>query len=99
MVRDFLKMSLGDLAAPHVDTQVDDAVSVRGVRVACDGDGGAGHPRVWLTLDAVRGRVRCPYCSRTFVGAPEPEAESESEPEAESEPESESESEPESGLE
>ena len=92
MVRDFLKMSAGDLAAPHVDTQVDDAVSVRGVRVACDGDGGAGHPRVWLTIDAVRGRVRCPYCSRVFVGAPEPE------PESEPEAEPESESDPESGL-
>ena len=89
MVRDFLKMSAADLAAPHVDTQVDDAVSVQGVRVACDGDGSAGHPRVWLTIDAVRGRVRCPYCSRVFVGAPEPEAE----------PEPESESEAESGLE
>ena len=80
MVRDFLKMSLGDLAAPHVDAQTDDVVAVRGVRVACDGDGGAGHPLVWLTIDAVRGRVRCPYCSRVFVvGAPEPESESEPE--------------------
>ena len=88
MVRDFLKMSAADLAAPHVDTQVDDVVSVRGLRVACDGADSAGHPRVWLTIDAVRGRVRCPYCSRIFVGASEPEPELESESEPESEPES-----------
>ena len=82
MVRDFLKMSAADLAAAHVDTQTDDVVAVRGVRVACDGADSAGHPRVWLTIDAVRGRVRCPYCSRVFVGAPEPESESESEAES-----------------
>ena len=76
MVGDFLKMSAADLAAPYVDTQTDDVVAVRGLRVACDGADSAGHPRVWLTFDAVCGRVRCPYCSRVFVHAPETESES-----------------------
>ena len=41
---------------------------VTGVRVACDGGGGAlGHPRVWLTLDEATRQVRCPYCSRLYV--------------------------------
>ena len=39
-----------------------------GVRVACDGGGGAlGHPRVWLTLDEATRQVRCSYCSRLYV--------------------------------
>lgn len=43
-----------------------------GVRVACDGGGGAlGHPQVWLNLqkedDDAPAKVVCPYCSRLFV--------------------------------
>ncbi len=34
--------------------------------VACDGGGGAGHPRVFLDMEE-RGEVVCPYCSRRFV--------------------------------
>ena len=35
--------------------------------VACDGNValGAGHPRVFLTLEKA-GEIVCPYCSRTF---------------------------------
>ncbi|MEC8727473.1 MAG: zinc-finger domain-containing protein [Candidatus Puniceispirillales bacterium] len=41
---------------------------VTGLRVPCDGGGGAlGHPRVWLTLDEDTRQVRCPYCSRLYV--------------------------------
>jgi len=36
--------------------------------VACDGGGGAlGHPRVYLHIDDAKGRISCPYCSKTYV--------------------------------
>jgi uncharacterized Zn-finger protein len=48
-------------AAPAAPEVVDTPV------VACDGgDGGLGHPRVYLTFDGAS-QVVCPYCSRTFV--------------------------------
>jgi len=34
--------------------------------VACDGDGPAGHPRVWLNM-ADSDFIDCPYCDRRFV--------------------------------
>jgi uncharacterized Zn-finger protein len=39
-----------------------------GARVHCDGDvdGVAGHPRVFLQIDA-RGFAECGYCDRRFV--------------------------------
>jgi uncharacterized Zn-finger protein len=38
------------------------------LEVACDGGGGAlGHPRVYLHIDAARGQISCPYCSKTYV--------------------------------
>ncbi len=47
-------------AKPDIQT-VDTAV------VACDGgNGGLGHPRVFLALGPERSVV-CPYCSRTYV--------------------------------
>jgi uncharacterized Zn-finger protein len=40
----------------HVDERI----------VACDGgDGGLGHPRVFLRIDATN--VTCPYCSRHYI--------------------------------
>ena len=39
-------------------------------RVACDGDGALGHPRVFLSLE--NGEAECPYCGRRFVYAPAP---------------------------
>lgn len=37
-------------------------------RVACDGgEGGLGHPRVWLQLAKEHGWVECPYCDCKFV--------------------------------
>lgn len=51
-----------DMAEMHVP------FPVTGLRVPCDGGGGAlGHPRVWLTLDENTRQVRCPYCSRHYV--------------------------------
>lgn len=36
--------------------------------VSCDGSGGAlGHPRVFLHIDETKGRITCPYCSKTYV--------------------------------
>ena len=37
-------------------------------RVACDGGGALGHPRVYLDLGA-DGKVECGYCGRLFVKA------------------------------
>lgn len=37
-------------------------------RVCCDGgDGALGHPRVWLSVDADKGYVECPYCDKLYV--------------------------------
>jgi uncharacterized Zn-finger protein len=45
-----------------------ETVEVETRRVACDGGEGAlGHPRVWLSIDAAKGWVECPYCDRRFV--------------------------------
>ena len=42
--------------------------TVKKSRVACDGgDGGLGHPRVWLQIPADRGWVECPYCDKRFI--------------------------------
>ncbi|MGB0661456.1 MAG: zinc-finger domain-containing protein [Mangrovicoccus sp.] len=43
---------------------------VTATRVACDGGEGAlGHPRVYLTIDAEKGYVQCPYCDKLFIAA------------------------------
>jgi uncharacterized Zn-finger protein len=59
------------LAPPHPtpDTpEMHTPFPVSGLRVSCDGGGGAlGHPQVWLTLDETTRQVRCPYCSRLYV--------------------------------
>ncbi len=36
-------------------------------KVACDGGGGDGHPRVWLHIPEDRGWVECPYCDTRYV--------------------------------
>ncbi|MBC7800438.1 MAG: zinc-finger domain-containing protein [Gemmatimonadaceae bacterium] len=52
-------MPLPDVGSPEV-FYVDDRV------VACDGgDGGGGHPRVWLRIE--QRQTFCPWCSRIFV--------------------------------
>ncbi len=50
-------------ALPAPETYVTQAA-----RIHCDGDeqGGDGHPRVWLQIDA-SGFADCPYCDRRFI--------------------------------
>jgi len=37
-------------------------------KVACDGgEGGLGHPRVWLSIPHDTGFVECGYCDKRFV--------------------------------
>ena len=37
-------------------------------RIACDGgEGGLGHPRVWLQIPREHGWVECPYCDAKYV--------------------------------
>ena len=40
---------------------------VTGWRIACDGGGALGHPRVWLSIPTERGWVDCPYCDVRYV--------------------------------
>jgi uncharacterized Zn-finger protein len=41
---------------------------VNSLEVACDGGGGPlGHPKVYLHIDQDKGRITCPYCSRSYV--------------------------------
>jgi uncharacterized Zn-finger protein len=54
---------------PHVATpDAPETVEVDSTRVACDGGGALGHPRVFLTL--VDGVAECGYCDRRFVLKP-----------------------------
>jgi len=46
-----------------------EVVYVDKTRVACDGGGALGHPRVWYSLDD--GEAECGYCDRKFVYDPE----------------------------
>jgi uncharacterized Zn-finger protein len=44
-----------------------EVIEVETSTVACDGgNGGMGHPRVFLTLSR-EGEIECPYCSRRYV--------------------------------
>jgi uncharacterized Zn-finger protein len=45
-------------------------VEVTTSRVACDGGGALGHPRVWLSIDPRTGFVECGYCDRKYVLKP-----------------------------
>jgi len=49
-------------------TQAPETEVVHATRIACDGgEGGLGHPRVWLTIPAEPGFVECGYCDKRFV--------------------------------
>jgi len=68
MNANLIKTPATNLAPPHPVPEVDDVIPVKGLRVSCDGGGGAlGHPQVWLTLDDESRAVRCPDCSRPYV--------------------------------
>jgi len=37
-------------------------------RIACDGgQGGLGHPRVWLMIPPDKGWVECGYCDKRYI--------------------------------
>jgi uncharacterized Zn-finger protein len=46
--------------------EVPETVEVTNSRVACDGGGALGHPRIYLEMgDATF--IECPYCDKRFV--------------------------------
>jgi len=46
--------------------EVPETIEVDDTRVACDGGGTLGHPRVYLEMGDET-YVECPYCDRRFV--------------------------------
>ncbi len=36
-------------------------------KIACDGGGASGHPRVWLSIPEDKGYVECGYCDKRYV--------------------------------
>ena len=54
------------MAVPAPET-----IEVTTSHIACDGgEGGAGHPRVWLQIDPEKGFVDCGYCDKRYVLKP-----------------------------
>jgi uncharacterized Zn-finger protein len=51
--------------------QPPETIEIETDKVGCDGgtDPAAGHPMVYLTVDAT-GKVDCPYCGRRYVRRP-----------------------------
>ena len=47
-----------------------EVIEVTKSRVACDGNGPGGHPRVWLEIDPAKGYVECGYCDKRYVLRP-----------------------------
>ena len=43
-----------------------EVIEVEDTRVACDGGGALGHPKVYLEMGD-EGFVECPYCDRRYV--------------------------------
>ncbi len=51
------------MTRPALETKI-----VHDWRVACDGgEGGLGHPRVWLQIPQDHGWIECPYCDARMV--------------------------------
>jgi uncharacterized Zn-finger protein len=46
--------------------EVPEIIEVKTTRVACDGGGALGHPKVYLEMGD-ENFVECPYCDRRFV--------------------------------
>jgi uncharacterized Zn-finger protein len=42
-------------------------------RIACDGGGALGHPKVWYSFDGLD-EIVCGYCDRLFTKRPQPGA-------------------------
>lgn len=56
----------------HSHNQPFEVIEVSALEVACDGGIenqklGLGHPKVYLHIDADKGDITCPYCSRQYV--------------------------------
>ena len=49
-----------------MNIEAPETVTVGTHRIACDGGGALGHPRVYLQIGE-EGFVDCPYCDRRFV--------------------------------
>jgi uncharacterized Zn-finger protein len=56
------------MASPAAYTP--ETIEVTASRIACDGGGVGGHPRVWLHVDPDKGFVECGYCDRKYVLKP-----------------------------
>lgn len=51
------------MSIPAPETRI-----VEAYRIACDGgEGGLGHPRVWLQIPREKGWTECPYCDARFI--------------------------------
>lgn len=50
------------MSTPAPETKI-----VHDWRVACDGGGALGHPRVWLQIPHEHGWIECPYCDAKLV--------------------------------
>ncbi len=49
-------------------SQAPETKIVEQYRIACDGgEGGLGHPRVWLQIPKDVGYVICPYCDTKYI--------------------------------
>jgi|TARA_B110000967_G_scaffold129015_1_gene131795 uncharacterized Zn-finger protein len=60
-------MARGNQTGPDMTTPAPETKIVNEYRVACDGGGASGHPRVWLQISGEHGWVECPYCDAKLV--------------------------------
>jgi uncharacterized Zn-finger protein len=44
-----------------------ETIEVESRRIACDGGGEQGHPKIYLSIISDEGRVVCPYCSKCYI--------------------------------
>ena len=60
-------MARGNQTGPDMTTPAPETKIVNEYRVACDGGGASGHPRVWLQIPTDLGWVECPYCDCKYI--------------------------------
>jgi uncharacterized Zn-finger protein len=51
-------------------TPAPEVEEVTRARIWCDGGGALGHPRVYMTIDPLKGFIDCGYCDKRFVLKP-----------------------------